>query len=78
MGACLILAPAIIAGWPAITAAVAGAAAAMGLSMASETEEIVEDSNAEPTRVALSPATQTCSPPLLHASLHDSAIRRWR
>lgn len=39
MSAILILAPAVIAGWPAITAAVAGAAAALGMNMAKELHE---------------------------------------
>jgi len=42
MSAILILAPAIIAGWPAITAAVAGAAAALGMNMAKEAREAVK------------------------------------
>jgi hypothetical protein len=36
MSAVCILAPAVVAGWPAISAAVAGAAAAMGISVAQE------------------------------------------
>jgi hypothetical protein len=42
MGAILILAPAIIAGWPAITAAVAGTAAVLGMNMAKEVHKIVK------------------------------------
>lgn len=49
MGAVLILAPAIIAGWPAITAAVTGAAVAMGLTVghtvAAEAKEAINKSN---------------------------------
>jgi hypothetical protein len=39
MSAVCILAPAVVAGWPAITAAVAGAAAAMGISVTQEAAE---------------------------------------
>lgn len=56
MSAVLILAPAIIAGWPAITAAVAGAAAAMGMSIAREVKEereYAEKKRDQVTRVEL-------------------------
>lgn len=39
MSAVCILAPAIIGGWPAISAAVAGAAAALGMAVAKEGQE---------------------------------------
>lgn len=39
MSAVCILAPAIVAGWPAISAAVVGAAAAMGLNVVQEARE---------------------------------------
>ena len=49
MGAVLILTPIIIGSWPAITAAVAGAAAAMGLIVGESVKETVSQSqdNAE-------------------------------
>ena len=49
MGAVLILTPVIIGSWPAITAAVAGAAAAMGLMVSESVKESVKESqsNAE-------------------------------
>lgn len=43
MSAILILAPAIIAGWPAITAAAAGAAAAMGMSVFGEAKDAIRE-----------------------------------
>ena len=44
MGAVLILTPVIIGSWPAITAAVAGAAAAMGLMVSESVKESVKES----------------------------------
>lgn len=47
MSTVLILTPVIIASWPAITAAVAGAAAALGLAVTHSVKESVEQANAE-------------------------------
>ena len=44
MGAVLILTPVIIGSWPAITAAVAGAASAMGLMVTESVKEMVKQS----------------------------------
>ncbi len=44
MGAVLVLTPVIIASWPAITAAVAGAASAMGLLISKSVKESVKES----------------------------------
>jgi hypothetical protein len=44
MSAVCILAPAVIAGWPAISAAVAGAATALGMNMIQEAREVVQES----------------------------------
>ncbi len=44
MGAVLVLTPVIIASWPAITAAVAGAASAMGLMVSQSVKESVKQS----------------------------------
>jgi hypothetical protein len=44
MSAILILTPVIVAGWPAITAAVAGAASAMGLVAGEAIKDIVRES----------------------------------
>ncbi|MGD2175482.1 MAG: hypothetical protein PVJ27_08770 [Candidatus Brocadiaceae bacterium] len=46
MSAVCVLTPAIIAGWPAITAAVSGAAAALGFSMSREAEAAVRQAMA--------------------------------
>jgi len=46
MGAVLILTPVIIASWPAITAAVAGAVASMGLVAGESVKEIAKQNNA--------------------------------
>lgn len=48
MGAVLILTPVIIASWPAITAAVAGAVASMGLVAGESVKEIAKSQNNEP------------------------------
>jgi hypothetical protein len=45
MGAVLILTPVIIASWPAITAAVAGAVASMGLVAGESVKEIAKQNN---------------------------------
>ncbi|MHB9070276.1 MAG: DUF1257 domain-containing protein [Sedimentisphaerales bacterium] len=45
MGAVLILTPVIIASWPAITAAVAGAVASMGLVAGESVKEIARQNN---------------------------------
>ncbi len=47
MSTVLILTPVIIGSWPAITAAVAGAAAALGLAVTHSVKESVEQANAE-------------------------------
>lgn len=47
MSTVLILTPVIIASWPAITAAVAGAAAALGMAVTHSVKESVEQANAE-------------------------------
>ena len=47
MGAVLILTPIIIGSWPAITAAVAGAAAAMGLMVSESVKESVKESQSD-------------------------------
>ena len=47
MSAVLILTPVIIASWPAITAAVAGAAGAMGLLMSESAKTIVKEDQAQ-------------------------------
>ncbi len=47
MSTVLILTPVIIGSWPAITAAVAGAAAALGLAVTHSAKESVEQANAE-------------------------------
>jgi hypothetical protein len=47
MGAVLILTPVIIGSWPAITAAVAGAAAAMGLMVSESVKETVKESQGD-------------------------------
>ena len=47
MGAVLILTPVIIGSWPAITAAVAGAAAAMGLMVSESVKEVVKESQGD-------------------------------
>jgi ABC-type transporter MlaC component len=44
MGAVLVLTPVIIGSWPAIAAAVAGAASAMGLIVGESVKEIVKES----------------------------------
>ena len=44
MGAVLVLTPVIIGSWPAIAAAVAGAASAMGLLVSESVKETVEES----------------------------------
>lgn len=47
MGAVLILTPVIVGSWPAITAAVAGAASAMGLLASESVREIVKESQSD-------------------------------
>ena len=47
MGAVLVLTPVIIGSWPAITAAVAGAASAMGLLVSESVKEAVQEKQAE-------------------------------
>jgi ABC-type transporter MlaC component len=47
MGAVLVLTPLIIGSWPAITAAVAGAATAMGLVVAKSVKETVKESQSD-------------------------------
>ena len=47
MGAVLVLTPVIIGSWPAITAAVAGAASAMGLLVSESVKETVQQKQAE-------------------------------
>ncbi len=47
MSTVLILTPVIIASWPAITAAVAGAAAALGMAVKHSVQESLEQVNAE-------------------------------
>ncbi len=47
MGAVLILTPVIIGSWPAITAAVAGAAAAMGLMVSESVKETVKENQSD-------------------------------
>jgi ABC-type transporter MlaC component len=47
MSTVLILTPVIIGSWPAITAAVAGAAAALGMAVTHSVKESVEQANAE-------------------------------
>ncbi len=47
MSAVLILTPVIIGSWPAITVAVAGAAAAMGLMVSESVKEAVEESQSD-------------------------------
>ena len=44
MSVVLVLTPVVIGGWPVITAAVAGAAAAMGLAVSRSAKDYVEDS----------------------------------
>jgi hypothetical protein len=51
MGAILVLTPLVIASWPAITAAVVGAAAAMGFSVAGGTAAtLAQDAAAKPQK----------------------------
>jgi hypothetical protein len=47
MSAVCVLAPAVVAGWPAISAAVAGAAAALGFAVAREAAEVAGAANVE-------------------------------
>ena len=47
MGAVLVLTPVIIGSWPAITAAVAGAASAMGLIVSESVKETVKESQSD-------------------------------
>ena len=47
MGAVLILTPVIIGSWPVISAAVAGAAAAMGLMVSESVKETVKESQSD-------------------------------
>ena len=49
MGAVLILAPVIVSSWPAIEAAAAGAAAALGLAVGHVAQEALQEENVQET-----------------------------
>jgi ABC-type transporter MlaC component len=58
MGVTLILAPVVIASWPAISAAVVGAAAAMGMVAKESVKESVKNEQTESERIEIAVSDQ--------------------